>query len=149
MLNPKIWMFFHVVSIQNPKFPMFLSYFLLFCLLSFCFCLGGKKISFGSSHLVLLAYGCMLWTCSMHFIASIVVLVGKKFCLAFFVWFFLFMDVFFEHVKFALLFLLLFKREESLAWLFSLCLSCSWTRVLNMLNVLLSFVKTCLTLSVC
>jgi hypothetical protein len=47
------------------------------------------------------------------------------------------------------LFLLLFKREESLAWLFSLCLSCSWTRVLNMLNVLLSFVKTCLTLSVC
>ncbi len=35
----------------------------------------------------------------MHFIASIVVLVGKKFRLAFFVWFFLFMDVFFEHVR--------------------------------------------------
>ncbi len=84
----------------------------------------------------------------MHFIASIVVLVGKKFRLAFFVWFFLFMDVCFEHVKCALLFLLLFKREESLAWLFSLGFSCSWTRVLNMLNVLLSFVKTCLTLSV-
>jgi hypothetical protein len=58
------------------------------------------------------------------------------------------MDVCFEHVKWALLFLLSFKQEEGLAWLFSLGFSCSWTCVLNMLNVLLSFVKTCLTLGV-